>query len=339
MQKTLRIPRGGDVAVEVDKPTRTAGRAAAPAMTRRGFTALIAVAFTQSWTGRSFAGDSTDWPVSRIVPVKHYPQFEEATDEVLPAEGYLSKIALRDSIPRLVREGVLNRDKMLGLQQAKPFRDELSAMLDGPSDDPIFLTRDNASDYVNLLWPIGLSNHMDGNAQSPLFTPRLPTFASTSGWSLGDQDQGSVYFNKFTIVALTAIQEATAITVANSTFRPCCDNATFYQDCNHGSALLGVLQLGAAQGLSEAELYREALAFNAFWFPDYYVRTALYFEVVRKQAWPDVDPKLIMSKAYSSLSGWQQNVQLPLQAIPDLIPQPRGGANCGVGGPVLYRRQ
>ncbi len=36
---------------------------------------------------------------------------------------------------------------------------------------------------------------------------------------------------------------------------------------NHGSALRGLLQLGASQGLSEEELYREALAFNSFWFP------------------------------------------------------------------------
>ena len=39
------------------------------------------------------------------------------------------------------------------------------------------------------------------------------------------------------------------ISIAKNAYRSCCDNSTFFQDCNHGWALLGLLQLGAGQGL------------------------------------------------------------------------------------------
>ncbi|SRR6266568_397885 len=40
------------------------------------------------------------------------------------------------------------------------------------------------------------------------------------------------------------------LNVATKTFRPCCDNSTFYQDCNHGSkpAELHRAELAAAVG-------------------------------------------------------------------------------------------
>lgn len=46
-----------------------------------------------------------------------------------------------------------------------------------------------------------------------------------------------------------------------------------------------------------------------------------------------------MGKEFSALSSWQQNVQAALEAIPNLIPSPEGGANCGVSahGATLYR--
>jgi hypothetical protein len=148
---------------------------------------------------------------------------------------------------------------------------------------------------------------------------------------------------KFRIVDITLAQEALAIRVAKSTFRPCCDNSTFYQDCNHGSALYDLLQLGASQGLREKDLYREALAFNSFFFEDNYVRTALYLAVERGVAWRKVDPKEIMGREFSTLSSWQTIVQAWVDRNPDmipdnpdlvprnpgLIPQPQRDAKCG----------
>lgn len=299
--------------------------------TRRGFIGLAAAVAALPWIDRAVAGSSFDLPPAPgSSPGKAYPLYEAASAAVIPSAGYQSRVALGDSIVRLVRHGIIDRGKVFALRlRTEKMPDELSHVLSNPADAPIRLTRENASSYVDLLWPIGLANRMTGNNASPLFGGSLSGYASTAGWTLGDRDEGSSYFNSVPIVDMTSDQEALAIGVAQSTFRPCCDNSTFFQDCNHGSALLAVLQLGAAQGLDEAELYREALAFNCFWFPDSYIRTALYFKILRRTEWRDVDPKEVMGAQYSAQSAWQQTVQVPLQAIPDLIPEPESGADCG----------
>ncbi len=166
---------------------------------------------------------------------------------------------------------------------------------------------------------------MNANGGADLFG-----FASTGGWNIGKEENGGAYFNKFKIVELTPEQEALVMKIAENSYRPCCDNSTFFQDCNHGSALLGLIQLGASQGLSEEELWREALAFNSFWFPDTYIVTGLYFKAVKNTDWKDVDPQLVMGKDYSSGSG-SYRVQSEVANIPNLVPQQQGGgANCGV---------
>jgi hypothetical protein len=259
-----------------------------------------------------------------------YPLYEEAVAKVIPESGFQSQIALKNSILQLIDYSVIDRGKFFALarQRGAP-PPELGNVLSEPSEDPILLTRENAASYVNLLWPVGLSNRMIGNFASPLNGDSLFNFASTAGWTLGGADNGGTYFNAFPIVRLTPAQERLVIRMANSTYRPCCDNSTFFQDCNHGSALLGLLQLGASQGLQETELYREALAFNSFWFPDNYVRTALWFKVFRATDWPDVEPAEILGFQYSALSSWRRNVDVPLASVSGLIPPPEGGANCG----------
>lgn len=132
------------------------------------------------------------------------------------------------------------------------------------------------------------------------------------------------------IVELTDEQEALVTKIAQNTYRPCCNNSTFFQDCNHGSALLGLLQLGASQGLNEDELYREALAFNSFWFPHNYIQTALYFKIEKDTDWENVDPREILGYNYSAISSWAKNVQSQIAKIPNLLPQTKGGAGCGV---------
>jgi hypothetical protein len=170
---------------------------------------------------------------------------------------------------------------------------------------------------------------MSTNDASPIKGKSLLTFASTSGWTLGLEANGGVYFNKVRVVDLTPDQEALATEIARKTYRPCCNNATFFQDCNHGSALLGLLELGASQGLAKDALYREALAFNSFWFPSNYVQTALYFKAVRHIDWERVDPVEIMGFDYSALGPWSKNVQAEVAKIPGLLP-PRNSATCGL---------
>jgi hypothetical protein len=264
-------------------------------------------------------------------PSASYPLYDQAVAHVLPKDGFRSRIALKDSILKLVEYGVIDRGKFFALYGRRgPHPAEFAHVLTDPSDRAILLTAANAVHYVDLLWPVGLATHMAANAKSPLYGSPVK-YASTAGWTLGREKSGVVYFDKFPIVRLTPEQERRVVRIAKVAYRPCCDNSTFFQDCNHGSALLGLLQLGASQGLSEHELYREALAFNGFWFPDNYVQTALFFEVVRKTRWADVDPKLVLGYDYSALGPWQQNVAARVKAIRGLIPSaPSGGAGCGV---------
>lgn len=260
---------------------------------------------------------------------EHAQRFEQAMATAVPSAGHHSKIALADSVVRLVQEGVIDPQKMEALYaQRGGIPAELQEAMAGPSQRPIVLTRENAGVYVNLLWPLGLANRLTANSESPLRGRMLYSYASTGGWNLGKEANGGAYFNRFPIVELSAAQERLVLKVARQSFRPCCDNSTFFQDCNHGSALLGLLALGASQGLSEDQLFREALAFNAFWFPHNYAHTALYFKAVWNTEWRDVDPRQVMGQSLSSGSGWAANVGQELRRR-GLVPQ-GGDAGCNV---------
>ncbi|OGA36119.1 MAG: hypothetical protein A3G26_05950 [Betaproteobacteria bacterium RIFCSPLOWO2_12_FULL_65_110] len=253
---------------------------------------------------------------------------EHAMAQVVPVRGYQSRVVLGDSIVKLAQEGVIDAKKLNALYAPRGgLPEELKGLLTMSAHAPMLLTEKSAPLYVNILWALGLANRMAANDASPLNAPSRSRFASTGGWTLG-REAGGAYFNRFPIVALTPQQESLVTRVAQHSFRPCCDNSTFFQDCNHGSALLGLLALGASQGLNEEELFREALAFNSYWFPHQYAHIALYFQAVQGVAWRDIDPRMVMSAKFSSASGWQENVGQELQAR-GLLPQ-QGGSNCGV---------
>ena len=253
--------------------------------------------------------------------------YQDMAAQVLPAGGYQSRVALGDSIVKLAQAGVIDRKKLEALYaQGGGAPEDLKIILDQTSRQPILLTAKNARLYVNLLWPLGLANRMATNSTSPLNGPTRYRYASTGGWTLGREANGGAYFNRFPIVELTPQQEALVARVAQNSFRPCCNNSTFHQDCNHGSALLGLLALGASQGLSEQELYREALAFNAFWFPEHYTHIALYFKVVKDIDWRNVDARTVLGANYSSASGMQTNVARELQTR-GLVPG-QNGSDC-----------
>ncbi len=259
------------------------------------------------------------------------PIYDEVTAKVLPKSGFQSKIHLGNSIVKLVENGVIDKKKFEDIYSGRGgLSKDLANVLEAPTDKPILLTNDNSIIYVNLLWPIGLSNYTSINRQSPVNGKSLFNFASTGGWNIGKAQNGGTYFNKFNIVSLTPDQEALVTKIAKNTYRPCCDNSTFFQDCNHGSALLGLIELGVSQGLTEDELYKEALHFNSFWFPNNYIQTALYFKINKNTDWENVDAKEVMGYNYSAISQWNKNVQAEIAKIPNLLPQTNGGAGCGV---------
>jgi hypothetical protein len=90
----------------------------------------------------------------------------------------------------------------------------------------------------------------------------------------------------------------------------------------------GVLELAASQGYNEDELYKLALQLNSFWFPQSYIETAIYFKVFENKDWQNIDPKLVMSRGYSSISGWMQNVHKKVAELK--LPQIQSGGGCGL---------
>ena len=327
---TMSVP-GSEPVRRHDDPRPVFGETAARVIPESGFRGGIKVGdFVVSLVpaeGKSSASQ----------PDYHGFIFERTVARVIPKNGFQSRIKLGESIVKLVRHGVIDVSKLEKLYAGRGgLPKELRAALSAPSDQPIVLTRQNANVYVNLLWPVGLANAMAANAQSPInrLSPvkgqSLYDFASTSGWNLGKEANGGAYFNKLRIVELTPQQEALVVRIAKNTYRPCCDNSTFFQDCNHGSALLGLLALGASQGLTEDELYREALAFNSFWFPDKYIYNALYMKAVKHTDWSEVDARALMGRKFSSASG-SARIQAEVAKIPSLVPRQNGeGESCSV---------
>ena len=249
--------------------------------------------------------------------------------QMTSTEGFDTGVSFGDSIQRLIAAGALNPERLKSSSKGLPAW--VDRLLAAPSTEPIVFTRDTAPYLVNLLWPLGLANRARFNAESPINTEQLSGFASTGGWTLGREIDGSVYFNKVAAVPLTEKQEILALGIAQHSFRPCCDNSTYFQDCNHGSALLGLIELAVSQGMRSAAIYRIALAANAYWFPAQYAKTALYFWSFEHRPWNYIAPDRILGANFSSLSGWKRNVNFRLvTAGIDLFANPRGQPACGI---------
>ncbi len=269
-------------------------------------------------TRRAFVGSLASFGLYGTAVAMEYPLVHSSepfrlsmplpavVDQVTPKAGVPTGIAFGDSIQRLIAAGVLDPDKLRALDKDLP--DWVDRLLGAPSDDPILFSEQTAPYLVNLLWPLGLATRASFNEESPIHTLRIPGFASTGGWTLGREQNGYVYFNQVDAIKMTDEEQAMVLDVARKTFRPCCDNSTFFQDCNHGSALLGLLELAASQGATAEGLYGIALTANSFWFPEYYAKTALYFSHFHHKTWSELAPKLILGPDFSSLSGWEKNV-------------------------------
>lgn len=266
--------------------------------------------------------------IGEYVPAKYLPT-AYILEQVTPKSGYRTKIVFSDVVVKMVQAGVIDRQKVEELYKGRgEVPKEMEELLTKPSNTPIHVTADNSWWLVNLLWPLGLSNKMSVNERGPLAGENVGNFASTGGWNLGKEEKGGVYYNSLELIKLTPGQEKRVRALADSVYRPCCNNSTFFQDCNHGSAALGIIELGVAQGLSDEEIYKTVLYFNAYWFPQNYAETALYFQKVENQEWKRVDPKVILSKDYSSISGWLANVDTPLKKMPDVLPALQNAGSC-----------
>lgn len=279
-----------------------------------------------------FAG-SRHWLFHYTEPGKQYllrRKQEDVARRLLPPEGKAVSVVFKDALTKLVEAGVIDLEKWNTLYSKRRMEapDWIATALLSPSDHPLQFDTTSAPFLLNLLWALGISNKTGFNEQSPLRGERLPNFASTGGWRLGRENNGAAYFNQVANIPLNEEQEQLVFAMAKDIYRPCCNNSTFFQDCNHGSAMLGLLELGASQGKREAELYAIALTANTYWFPGSYLAIVRYFEEMQvNRKLEDVPPRELLSSFFSSARGFKTNVLSNLER--KVLPGSKGRGNSG----------
>lgn len=255
-------------------------------------------------------------------------QTQKMHEAVLPAEGIDLPVAWGDLGLQLVEAGVIDLAKFEKLySQRKDLGQVARSLLNENKGSSLKMTHDNASVLLNLFWAFGLSNKNTILEQGPMTDARYGgdagRFASTAGWTLAAGSAMS-HYSKHEFISLTSEQQLLVEEVSSNIYRPCCGNSVYFPDCNHGMAMLGLLQLMAANGMGEEEMYDIALKVNSYWFPDTYLTIAKYQREKLGKNWEDVDAKEVLGAAFSSSSGYQGILN---EITP---PTSAGGPSCGV---------
>lgn len=227
-------------------------------------------------------------------------------EKVMPTAGVVLPVSWGDLGQKLVIAGVIDGYKFKKIyEQRGAFTDEYKNLLLGKSDGKLKITKNNAGYLLNLFWALGLASKNPILESGEMVNPAYggaQNFASTGGWTIAKGDP-MVHYNNHMFFNLTAEEQALVDKISRGIYRPCCDNSTHFPDCNHGMAMLGLLELMASQGAGEADMWRAALAVNSYWFPDNYLTLATYMKH-RGVEWKNIKPEEILGLNYSSGSGY-----------------------------------
>ena len=173
---------------------------------------------------------------------------------------------------RLVEEGVIDGARFQAIYESRgEFTPELEKMLTHSDSGEIVITRENAGYLLNLLWALGLGNKNPILEEGEMVNPKYggaENFASTGGWTLA-VGHPMTHYSMHEFVNLSSLEQEMVDKVSRNVYRPCCSNSAHFPDCNHGMAMLGLLELLASQGASESEMYQTAITVNSYWFPGY----------------------------------------------------------------------
>jgi hypothetical protein len=259
-------------------------------------------------------------PAPQVVHV----EYETLVEQVIPAAGRTVDVTWGDMGQRLVESGAVDLAKFEELYGG--LTPEQQEILQGDSLQEITFTSDNIQFWTNVLWAFGLTQRSQVLSEGPMMenSEEIPlgNYASTGGWDLGSMDAVDLY-NSTDLITLTPEQDERVYLVAENIFRPCCGNPTVFPDCNHGMAVLGLLELMAAQGADDEAMYQAALAFNSYAFPSTYITLAAYF-AGQDTDWADVSPVIALGPNYSSGQGFQR-----IAAVVGPIPgAPAQGGSC-----------
>ncbi len=255
-------------------------------------------------------------------------------EQINPEKGYEINVSYGELGPLMIESGIIDLEKFKSVyaKSNQPLTPQQEEILNSGSSEKIIIDRDNSYFLLNFFWAVGLNNKSkildEGEIINYGGRSGVGNFASTGGWSLARGDTMNYYSNK-KLISLTPDQEKLVYEVTSNIFRPCCNNSTAFPDCNHGMALLGVMQLMAANGATEQEMYEAGKYFNAFWFPGTYYDLAQYFKTKEGLNFSEIDSKLILSADYSSATG-SQNIKKWLSEQGLVEEPPKSGGGCGV---------
>ena len=266
------------------------------------------------------------------------PFGERAVDAetVIPSKGAEIPVRWGDLGKKLTESGAIDKDAFEELYASRGGLSESErALLTGEDNGNIVIPPENSGTVLNLFWALGLANKNDILESGPMATfdgetpasrkamlEKAANFASTGGWTLAKGDPMN-HYSAHQLMTLTPAEQQAVERVAKGIYRPCCGNSTHFPDCNHGMAMLGLLELMASEGASEEEMYRTALAVNSYWFPDTYLTIAQFMRT-KGVEWKDADPKEVLGYDFSSAAGYKKILS---EVTP---PASRSGGGCGV---------
>ena len=235
--------------------------------------------------------------------IKAAGTFEE---EVTPSSGVVLPVVWGNLGAKLISVGAIDPRKFQTLYEERGiFTDEYRKLLFGQNSGQLKITKENAGYILNLFWALGLSSKNPILDSGEMIDPRFggaKNFASTGGFTLAKGDPMD-HYSRHLFFNLTAEEQALVDKISRGIYRPCCNNSTHFPDCNHGMAMLCLLELMASQGASERDMWQAALAVNSYWFPDTYLTIAAYMKN-KGIDWKDVNPQEVLGAAYSSGSGF-----------------------------------
>jgi hypothetical protein len=252
-------------------------------------------------------------------------------EQVNPAEGYALAVSYGDLGPQLVEAGVIDYDALAKVMAdgGDALTNQQVDVLKQGRDEQIVITRENAHFLLNFFWAVGLANNNSILTQGPMIeysSGQIDGYASTGGWTVGSKPVTQLYAS-MNLIPLTREQQALVEVVASAVYRPCCNNHTLFPDCNHGMAMLGLLQLMASKGATADEMFQGAKYVNAYWFPQQTLEIATYLKANQNIDFVDADARLVVGQSMSSASGAQM-VRKSLQANGLLEQAPGQGGGC-----------
>ncbi|MCL5612390.1 MAG: hypothetical protein M1485_07570 [Chloroflexi bacterium] len=271
------------------------------------------------------------WGQDETAAAKQQRELARLYEQINPKDGYALPVTYGNLGPQLIGAGAINYDAFQNVMKANGNSIDSSQIdiLKKGSDQQVVITAENAHFLLNFFWAVGLANRNSILTEGPMTqygNGQIEGFASTGGWTLATKSITELYAS-MDLISLTPEQQARVEEVAAAVYRPCCNNYTLFPDCNHGMAMLGLLELMASQNASVDEMFNSAKYVNAYWFPQQTLETAIYLKTNQGTDFAKADARLVVSKDYSSASGASM-VHQSLQSSGQLKQTPNQGGSC-----------